>query len=97
MPSPGTIISVPSRLELELESNVILEFPSASKLVSEVSVLLLFETSIGPKVGRSVVTVPAIEVAVGGVLLILDVAVVMEVVKEDKLLGVFAVLGGVVF
>ena len=51
MPSPGTIISVPSRLELELESNVILEFPSAAKLVSEVSVLLLFETSIGPKVG----------------------------------------------
>ena len=51
MPSPGTIISVPSRLEVELESNVILEFPSASKLVSEVSVLLLFETSIGPKVG----------------------------------------------
>ena len=33
----------------------------------------------------------------GGVLLILDSAVVKEVVKEDKLLGVFAVLGGVVF
>ena len=97
MPSPGTIISVPSRLEVELESNVILEFPSASKLVSEVSVLLLFETSIGPKVGGSVVTVPAIEVPVGGVLLILDFAVVKEVVEEDKLLGVFAVLGGEVF
>ena len=33
----------------------------------------------------------------GGVLLILDSAVVKEVVEEDKLLGVFAVLGGVVF
>ena len=51
VPSPGTIISVPSRLEVELESNVILEFPSAAKLVSEVSVLLLFETSISSKVG----------------------------------------------
>ena len=95
MPSPGTIISVPFRLELE--SNVILEFPSASKLVSTVSVLLLFETSIGPKVGGSVVNVVAIEVPVGGVLLILDSAVVKEVVKEDELLGVFAVLGAVVF
>ena len=62
VPSPGTIISVPSRLEVELDSKVSLEFASASKLVSEVSVLLLFETSIGPKVGGSVVTVPAIEV-----------------------------------
>ena len=33
----------------------------------------------------------------GGVPLILDSAVVKEVVKEDELLGVFAVLGGVVF
>ena len=33
----------------------------------------------------------------GGVLLILDFVVVREVVIEDKLLGVFAVLGGVVF
>ena len=33
----------------------------------------------------------------GGVPLILDSAVVKEVVIEDKLLGVFAVLGGVVF
>ena len=30
-------------------------------------------------------------------MLILDVAVVKEVVKEDELLGVFAVLGGVIF
>ena len=33
----------------------------------------------------------------GGVLLILDSAVVKEVVEEDKILGVFVVLGGVLF
>ena len=92
LPSPGTIISVSPRLTFLLPSSVILEFPAALKLASdltEVSVLLALKVLRGSL--DVVVTAFVVTLLVVGVM-ILESGALRIVGMEDKLIGVFAVL-----